>query len=99
MAGVTTHCALSVEAALVQIKDHLDHTARSLLGRLVVLIEAVGGVAVIAAHAEGAGNESHGRIQLRCGKCFEDLNLLEQLLGRLRVGSGNNDGDEKDESE
>src|ERR1043166_4134374 len=98
MTGVTSNGALSVEAASVQIEDHLDHATRSEFGLLVVFIEAVGGVAIIAANAKRAGDEGHRRIDLRGGKCFEDLDVLELLLGGLRVRSGNN-ADEKNEND
>ena len=52
MTGVTSNRALTVEAAFVQIKHHLDHATRSQLGWLVVFVEAVGDVAVAAADAE-----------------------------------------------
>ena len=87
MAGITRDGSLTVEAAFVQIEDHLDHAPGGQLGRFVVFIEAVGDVAVAATNSERAGDEGHGRVELRCGKRFEDLDVLEFLLGGLCVRS------------
>src|SRR5690242_492912 len=96
MAGVTSHRLLAVEAALVQIKDHLDHLTSSQLGGLIVFIEAVGGVAVVATHTKRAGDEGHGWVQLRGRKCFEDLDVLVFLLRGLGVHRRNNNEDENE---
>src|SRR5215217_1845647 len=98
MAGVTSNRALTVEAAFVQVKHHLDHATSSQLGLLVVFIEAVGRMAVVTADAERAGDESHRWIELRGGKRFEDLDVLKFLLGSLCMSNRENAGDEDDQS-
>ena len=85
MASVTTNRALTVEAAFVQVKHHLDHATSRKLGWLVVFIEAVGDMAVAATDAERARDEGHGWVELRGGQCLEDLDVFEFLLGGLRV--------------
>jgi hypothetical protein len=83
MTGEATDRALIVEAPLIQIEHHLNHTPCSQLRGLVVLIETVRHVAIIASHAERAGDKSHRGFQLRRREAFEDLNVLESLLGSL----------------
>jgi hypothetical protein len=99
MAGVTTNRALTVEAAFVQLEYHPDHATSSQLGWLVVFIEAVGRVAVVATDAERAGDKSHRRFQLRCGKRFEDLDILEFLLGSLGMCNRENADDKRAENQ
>lgn len=83
MTGETTDRALTIEAPLVQIEHHLNHAPCSQLGRLIVFIETTRDVTVIAPHAERAGDESHSRLELRRREAFEDLDILESLLGSL----------------
>ena len=83
MAGETTNRALAVEVSLVDVKHHLNHAPRGEFCWLVVLIKLVRDMAIIASHAQRAGDESHRWIQLRSGESFKDLYVLVFLFGSL----------------
>ena len=83
MTGETSDRALTFEAALVQIKHHLNHAPGGQLRGLVIFTKTIRHVAITALHAERAGDESHGGLELCRRKTVEDLDVLESLLGSL----------------
>ena len=82
MACEAGDCALPVKAPLIEIKDHLNHLARGLLRRLVILLKRID-VTIIAPDSERAGHESHDRVELRSRHSLQDLNILIDLFGGL----------------
>src|SRR5687767_4926129 len=88
MTRVAANSFLSVERPFVEVKHHPDHSTRSLFGSLVILLEGVR-MAVVAFHPQRAGDERHGRLQLRGWQSFEDLNVFVHLFGSLNLQSRN----------
>src|SRR5712692_7660628 len=84
VARVAGHCAMILEGAFVDGEHHLHHLARGLFGLLVVLLKRALHVAVFALNPKRGGDELHRRDELVCWNPFQDLDVLEGLIGRFR---------------
>ncbi len=89
MAGVAGDHLTPAEVVVVDLLHHRDHPARRPLSRVVgseaVPVPVIGGVAVLARHAERRGEEPHCRHELIDRNAFEHQDVFEDLIrhGRL----------------
>lgn len=81
MTGEAGDFAMTIEIFLIDDNHHLHHLAGDWLGLLVVLVERAFHVAEIALHAERGSYKLHGGDELVGGNPFQDLDVLENLLG------------------
>jgi len=81
MARVASYFQAIIEVALIDSEHHLHHFASRLLRLLVVLIECAFNMAVFALHAQRSGDELHRRNELVGRNPFQNLNVLEGLVG------------------
>ncbi len=82
----------SVEVVAIDGRDHLDHPARgALLGR-VVLPFGIGrsraGMAIAAADGQRRGKQPHRAHEFVDRDPFQDLHVLEDLIGHLQQPAG-----------
>ena len=94
MAGPASHHLASVEILLIDVVHHLDHAAGDDLARRIVFPIRIGGagagMAILAAEAQGGGEQAHGAHELVDRNAFQTCDVLEVLLRtsspRTRLG-------------
>ena len=90
VAGVAGHGLFAAKICRIDGFHHQDHFARGLLGRSVdgIFSHVTGGLcsmAVNAIHAQRGGNKSHRSHELVHGESAENLNVLKDIIGHLRL--------------
>ncbi len=90
MASPASYHLTATEALFVDLVHYLDHPAGDKLSRRIFIPLGIGAtgadVAIAAAHVQSGRKEAHGPHELVDGKTFQNLNVLEDVVGHLRLG-------------